>query len=494
MCTRPSYPPTASGVNPPRCPACAHKTRELCPHESGTLRPWPGTLGTERDDGRPWDWPGDGEAARPCGCASSSDDISICTSSLPGGACRRRAPRTRALILNNAERAFIRRSIGRVADCGNIPRVLRKLRVDGETITETRTTVLTACGLRWCAKCESSARRYRALRAEGPWSQMVTLTLDPALVSIRRAWSMMSRWVGRLIRWMQRQAEKRSGGPVVTNALSRQLRAEWSVGMIDRLRAIPHVLYAWALEPHGSGYPHCHLAVSCRWLDYGAVRKKWRAITRNRRSCPEHTVLADASATNRYLTKYITKASLPPDLCALTRRKRCFWSAMPLRWSPPKGCTTLATDTAASATSTLNSAASYSPHSGWRPTLPPSPSFVVQERAWHSAAVNRTEYASADVAPPANWEGTPLEWQTMLSVARAKRDGYWGWRWWHVTGQWMDAALRREVIHLAAFAFRHGVTLRHQLRRWRPRAPLPPLLQPAGRALAWAWAVQRAQT
>lgn len=361
----------------------------------------------------------------------------------------------------------------RVAECGKRPVSMRRLKLAGRTAVETRKTTLGRCGLRECPPCEERRRRSRAARAEGPWTMMLTLTVDPARVTLRRAWKMMPKWVGRFLHAAQRQAEKMQGGPVVPSVDARHLRGELQVGTVGRKRAIPRVLYAWAIEPHQSGYPHAHIVTALRWCDRAWQSRTWGRITRNPRAWVHRTQLDDKSGKCRYLTKYITKAQWPIDLCAISQRRRLFWSALPVPWKPPGGWTKLQRDTPEVAGAILAGESRPFSESGWVTTSPESREFVVQEREWL-----RPSMAGVDDRPPRDWvphgfDGTDAEWQEMMTKATAQRAGWWSWRWWHDPGRPAPAAMRRAFVRQLAWL---GV----MRERWSPCRPV------AGRDLEWS--------
>jgi hypothetical protein len=448
----PSSPPTTGSVKPPaRCPACSHKKGAACRHETGELPAWPGTLDRPaRDDGRKWHQPGNGTAGSTCSCGPR-DDFSRCGSSSLSPTCRRRSPRTSGLILTETERRDLRRRQQRVFECGTRPVSMRRLAASGRRYTERRMTTLGKCGLRECDPCEERRRRRRASRAEGPWTMMLTLTVDPARVTLRKAWKMIPGWIGKFCRAMQRQAEKMQGGPVVPSLPARQLRGELQVGTVGRKRAIPRVLYAWAIEPHASGYPHAHLVTALRWCDRAWQSRTWGRITRNARAWVHRTQLDDKSGKCRYLTKYITKAAWPLDLCAISQRRRLFWSALPLPWSPPSGWTKIERDTPDVAGAILAGASRPFSEDGWTLTSTPSTEHVIQERVWLRPDLEPLDGRPVRDWCPASFDGTEAEWQAMVTKAEAARAGWWNWRWWHDPSTPAPAAMRRAFVRQLAW-------------------------------------------
>lgn len=472
LCVQHSHTATPS-VKGPRCPACPHTKGRLCGHEDGSLPPWPGTLGTRaRSDGRRWDEPGDGSPPGRCSCACQGRlDLHVPKSS--GGRCRRRAPRLPELILTDRERVELHEMRKRVLECGSTPVASRSLRPDGMTLIETRKISLTRCGQRWCETCEAAARRYRATRAEGPWGVFVTCTLDPAKISLRRAWRQMPRWVGKLMRAMQREQDKAEQRDVRVSGRARALRDELEAKLTNRDREIPKVLYAWALERHESGFPHAHVVVGCEWVGADWMRKTWRRITGMKRLSPEVVGLTTESDVHQYLTKYITKAFWSIDVCVMLKRKRLFWSAMPLEWIPPKGETRIAADDRSECIVTLSAMRCVENGSRWVDVVEPSKTFALQQRVLSVGRDISEKGASHPLRKGELWEGTELEWRLMITKAFAKRDGLWEEKWWHRDACWLKGDLRAYVIVLAAWFMRHGGVLRWKSSSWSAARAMP---------------------
>jgi len=165
------------------------------------------------------------------------------------------------------------------------------------------------CGHRACESCGRKLREKASKRMWFPWRSTITLTV-PHTIPKERAWENMSGWVSRYMsawrKWMHEHEP-------------------------DESRE-----YAWVLEDHKSGYPHCHIVMQrdCegtyeKWSKFADwSRKAWQDITGLPVVWWRIEKLRKASATSAYITKYLHKSSYNPWHYALIGRRRMWGTSL----------------------------------------------------------------------------------------------------------------------------------------------------------------------
>lgn len=275
------------------------------------------------------------------------------------------------------------------------------------------------------------------------------------------------------MRAAQRYQEREGQRDVRVSKRAAQVRSELEAKLANRSRPIPVVLYAWALERHESGYPHAHIVLGCEWVDAGWARKTWRRITGMKRVSPEIVPLTNESDVHQYLTKYITKAVWSIDVCVMLKRRRLFWSAMPLEWKPPKGETRIKADDRVERLLVLSGMRCPENGSRWEDVVEPSTSFVQQERTLECGTDVSEIGRSIVLRKGELWEGDELEWRVMVTKAFAKRDGLWDEKWWHDKAGWMSEPVKEYIIALSAWYMRMGGVMRFKTRSWSAPRGMP---------------------
>ena len=278
-------------------------------------------------------WPGDGRPVERCRCLL---DCSWLKS--PAG-CRRAAPRVAGIVLSEPERELLRHQYEQVSGCRTRLMALQRSKTGPGGLHIERLVVELPCGSRLCPECDSTMRARHQWRAEGFWSQFVTLGVTRAYGNQREAWKKVITDVGRLTREIRRRATEHGQDDVKihkkaldANALVREISGDERIAD-DKLQI------AWAVEPHESGFPHVHIILNTRWIRGEWLKRVWSSITGCKiRWCDIGTVWSIGGVC-RYLCEYIAKAQLPGDILCLVYRRRLFYSTLPVKWKPPEGWT-----------------------------------------------------------------------------------------------------------------------------------------------------------
>lgn len=194
--------------------------------------------------------------------------------------------------------------------------------------------------------CDEERRRREAVRVEGPWRTFWTLTVPSASVSCGEAWRSVHAWLRRLNLLLRKVAGRRQK----MEGYHPPMAYLW-----QSVAATPCLLpepicgpfeFAWVVEPHRSGWPHVHMVTTLEWVAFTWLRKEWGKIVgadvRWIRVVPVWSV----DGVCRYLTKYMSKATLPNDILAILYRRKLWYCSIkvepeePQDWRPLKAVTT----------------------------------------------------------------------------------------------------------------------------------------------------------
>jgi hypothetical protein len=299
---------------------------------------WPGTGLPSRDDQAELDVECSiAHDAQRSGESAPVELTQAQSSRLP--ADRRRAPRLPGLSLSERERERLRSQLATVAGCGRSHAAYRRCLPGESACTLERLVAQRWCGTRQCPDCDAQRRERSASRVSGPWRTLLTLGLPSRDVTIRQAWSGIHRWISRLMRSVRRAASFEGGGPVRVSVDRADYCHALKIAAGKRRELLSTVDYAWAIEPHKSGYPHVHIATTADWIDRAWLISAWREATGASVRCGRAERVRDASETCHYLAKYVSKTSLPMDILAVLYRRRLWACTLPVweedaSWSP----------------------------------------------------------------------------------------------------------------------------------------------------------------
>src|SRR6185312_2923854 len=152
-----------------------------------------------------------------------------------------------------------------------------------------------------------------------------------------RAWRRVHRALKRWHRELRRElAIAHRVYPGVLERRWRQRRARIDKAR-SRIRGPAKLEYAWALEAHKDGWPHIHECLNLDWLEFRWARNEWTRCLGVAKAHIDGRVVWDVEGTCRYLSKYIAKGGLTPEILALLRRRRAWASTVPLPDIPDTG-------------------------------------------------------------------------------------------------------------------------------------------------------------
>lgn len=187
-------------------------------------------------------------------------------------------------------------------------------RVPSGGITVERMAVPMGCGHRICPECFEESRLVAADRLRGPWTQFLTLTFGHQDGMFLHTWRMMSRWASLMMRAIRRAANK--GEAACTCGGKRKGENH------PRIRLSGQKFdFGWVIEPHGTMWPHLHVALSTEYLCYVWARKQWARVTGQVVRMIKMKEVTDEDGFCRYLVKYLTKSSFPDILLAVIARR-----------------------------------------------------------------------------------------------------------------------------------------------------------------------------
>lgn len=196
----------------------------------------------------------------------------------------------------------------------------RHLPAAGERIQ--RLAVPMRCRTRICASCSWIKAQRATHRMEGPWTQLVTLTIRRTGISEAHAWRWISSWVSKLMARLYDKWRR----PRLYCECSRSPKRTPHCEMETHGDLFQ---YAWVIEPHAQGWPHVHIAWNLTYGCFDLVRDLWEEITGQER--PQTNVRTDVTPERipYYLAKYLTKGGMSEWQLALIAGRRVWASTVP---------------------------------------------------------------------------------------------------------------------------------------------------------------------
>ena len=276
------------------------------------------------------------------------------------GRDRRSRSRSVSYRMTGAERDRYRGMLRMARSCGSVWKSFRKAEATPGGIEERRLVMMTACGLRVCEKCGNKNRERRCKRVLGPWGSFFTLTLPHREMGLRFAWERVHAWLRRftikLRRWVRGDAGQSFKGESFE--------------------------YAWALEPHKSGYPHVHLVTSSRFIPWAVVKSLWNESTGYHASSMKAKRVDDVGGVSQYLAAYISKEVFPDELFALLFRKRLWACTLPAPKREPGVWVEEEETTPASAVASHDASSIWGDRKGWVREKELRGRFTIWRRLW----------------------------------------------------------------------------------------------------------------
>lgn len=247
-----------------------------------------------------------------------------------------------AIILRPYERQVARSQLIQAERCGQGFATFRGYEARDGGDRELRICVQKKCGTRRCDSCDEEIRRHQMHRSEGKWTLFFTLTL-PRNGSAAGAWRIIHKLVRCWHRELRRELEI-SRRPWVEKGKRRSDQRNARIRRAkENIRATGSFEYAWVLESHEDAWPHVHECVSLAWLRYGFARHVWSRIVRDRSARIDGQKVWDVKGVCRYLSMYVSKARLAPEILAILRGRRVWASTTragkrpEARWVEEKG-------------------------------------------------------------------------------------------------------------------------------------------------------------
>lgn len=234
----------------------------------------------------------------------------------------RKAHRRAGLILTEDERSRLRHMAGQAESCGSRWAMFRGWRSTEAGDFELRLACQTRCGTRACPKCYKAIREREQFRVWGPWKLFFTFTVPRQRASIGDAWREVHIWIEALVREMRRETRIATISDAENDGLKKPFSEERRALARSRVEAATSLLYAWVIEPHKDGYPHVHMVVDCKWIDFEWLRGVWSASCGVMSAWVYGERVYQIDGACRYLAKYISKAALSLDILAIIYRRR----------------------------------------------------------------------------------------------------------------------------------------------------------------------------
>lgn len=129
----------------------------------------------------------------------------------------------------------------------------------------------------------------------------------------------------RELRRVSRERSREARGRV----RARRIEAEQAAERARALMRGPSKLhYAWAIEPHKSGFPHVHMLLDQEWVDVVWLRSTWAAAAGVVDADVDIRTVSSSAAVSRYISKYISKSRLSLDILAIVKGRRLWWSTV----------------------------------------------------------------------------------------------------------------------------------------------------------------------
>lgn len=240
----------------------------------------------------------------------------------------RLAPRQRSVILTDHERDNLRHLAGQAARCGNSWGAFRgfESREDGDY--EIRLACQLKCGTRACRECSDRIRAREAWRVAGPWNLFLTLTLPRGRAAAADAWREIHGMIADFVREMRRETRIATMTEDENVALEKPYTKERIEQAREKIRASEGFEYAWVIEPHKDGWPHVHLVINTKWVDFVWMRELWSKCAGVADAWVYGEVVYQVNGACRYLCKYISKSVLTLDILAIMFRRRLWATSL----------------------------------------------------------------------------------------------------------------------------------------------------------------------
>lgn len=242
---------------------------------------------------------------------------------------RRVLPRIPGLLLTEKERDRARTMLAIALGCRSRVGALRKMTPAAGGAIESRLLVALPCGSRMCEDCDAARRKTEAARVEGHWRLFWTLGIPAGKFNVGDAWRKIGGWVRALFRELRRDLALKMSSRIKVDDDERDRIKALNQEREHGKRKAATLQYAWCLEPHKSGYPHLHFVTNASYIGFEYIKSLWSRIVGETVRWARYERVTDQDGVCRYLSKYISKTSFPPDIVALMYRRRQWASTVP---------------------------------------------------------------------------------------------------------------------------------------------------------------------
>lgn len=239
---------------------------------------------------------------------------------------RRRLPRHKGIILSNEERSTARERLRQASACGSsFVAFVRVVEGNGGAL-EQRIVTRTRCGARQCEECDEERRAREAKRVAGAYNSFLTVGIPAGSVGIGEAWENIGIWTSKLLHEIRRAVDRGQSSRVRFCGHGGKKSHRGCRNGCEASTWGADLEYAWALEPHVSGWPHLHLITTATGISSAWVKTIWsRIIGASVRWCVVKPV-SQNDGVCAYLCKYISKARLTLDILAKLGKRR-LWAS-----------------------------------------------------------------------------------------------------------------------------------------------------------------------
>ena len=242
--------------------------------------------------------------------------------------------RQQSIYLNEVERERLRSMARNAAACGTKWMAFRGWEPGESFDSELRLVCQAKCGTRACAECSARIRARECHRVAGDWRLFFTFTMPRELCSAADAWRKVHGWVGSITRELRRESRMATIADDENDALKKPFSDAARKLARSRMRGEEKLEYAWVLEPHQDGWPHVHMVVNSAFISYAWLREAWRRAMGATRAWVYGEKVYSIDGACRYLSKYISKATLTPDILAIVYGRR-LWACTLKRADKP---------------------------------------------------------------------------------------------------------------------------------------------------------------
>lgn len=240
--------------------------------------------------------------------------------------CTRMNKRVPGLVLTEKVRDKIRKGEFSASRCGTVYRAWRRREATDESWKEYRLVAPTLCNCRMHPECDQKIRDRQKTRMEGPWTTFVTLTYPHGGRDVAKDCVSVHKWI-RDFTEAVREEIKTFGQRNVR--ISKQGKREHAKAVRERKDGERHhaiFQYAWVIESHKTGFPHVHMCTNAKFMRASWVEKIWDRITGCKGSHPQVDRVYSVDGVCKYLSTYVSKGGVSPDLLGLWWRKR-MWAS-----------------------------------------------------------------------------------------------------------------------------------------------------------------------